>query len=66
MNKILVQNSIILSENIIEYDGDSIICDDIIYPKHVIENYEIIDIELPDNFTKFDYIFEDGNIKKIS
>jgi len=48
--KLLIQGENILAQDIVEQAGE-IKSADAIYPKHVIEGWRIVDVEVPDGFT---------------
>ena len=58
MTQLLIQGSTILAQGPftgIEDDSDSIQSSDAIYPKHVIEGWQIVECDVPDEFTPAGY-----------
>lgn len=64
MTEILVINSVILACGPFDNTEDSIVCPDIIYPKSVIDGYEIVEIDLPDDFSIYSYEYISGILNK--
>jgi hypothetical protein len=64
MTKLLVQGEVILAKDVVEV-GNEIHSPDQIIPKHVVEGWQIVDVEVPDGFTCAGYTFNGlGVVKK--
>lgn len=61
MTKLLVQGDVILAKDVTE-DGDAIRSADQIIPKHVVEGWQIVDVEVPDGFTCAGYTFDGAGV----
>jgi hypothetical protein len=64
MTKLLVQGEAILAKDVVD-QGNEIRSPDQIIPKHVVEGWQIVDVEVPDGFTCAGYTFNGlGVVKK--
>lgn len=62
--KLLILNSAILAAGDLTETADTIETDDAIYPKHVIAGYEVVDVEVPEDFTPARYEYHAGVLVK--
>jgi hypothetical protein len=61
MKLLILNNSILAAGEFTETDAE-IQTSDAIYPKHVIEGYQILDIDVPEGFTPQGYEYQNGAI----
>jgi hypothetical protein len=57
MSQLLIQGSAILAQGPFTQDADTINSSDAVYPKHVVDGWQIVDATLPDGFRCADYIW---------
>lgn len=61
MSQLLILGSAIIASNPIESD-DAFTTPDAVYPKHVIEGYEVVTADVPDGFTVQGHEWIDGAV----
>ena len=64
MTQLLVQGSTILAHGPFVETTDEIQSDDAIYPKHVIDGWQIVDVSLPGDFTCSGYTWDGTQVVK--
>lgn len=62
MTQLLIQGSTILAQGQLVETTDDIRTDDVIYPKHVIEGWQIVDAALPDGFAPAGYTWDGAQV----
>lgn len=58
--KILIVGEQICNIGEFEETENTVVHKDITYPKHTIEGYEIIEVQLPDDFSFTKYVWKNG------
>jgi hypothetical protein len=62
VKKLLIVTGSILAVGPFKDDGDSISTPEIIFPKHVIDGYEMVDVELPPDFSLGAYLWDGAKV----
>ena len=63
MSQLLVQVELILAQDVTD-NGDNITSSDAIYPKHVIDGWEIVEADVPDGFTCNGYTWNGEEVEQ--
>jgi len=64
MTQLLIIGSAILAQGPFEQDDDNVCATDAVYPKHVIEGWQIVEADLPAAFSCADYEWIDGALSE--
>lgn len=66
MTQILIlDSSIIIGVGPFIETEDEIICTDIIYPKHILDSWNIVEVELPEGFIASEYTYSPSSVEVV-
>lgn len=63
--KLLVLEDKILFAGNVEDKGDTLVTEESVFPKHAIEGFQIVDVEVPNDFDRFTFKWNGTNVEKL-